>query len=487
MTKRPTKKKTANPAPRRPDPAVRPKAVIDAVAREVGSAKSASAKHQAPPASKPAHGPARPAAKNREKPPTAAGRPSPSTPGRPPNLPFVQLAVAGALGAALVLAVLLALRFGSQTTANWMTAISGANAVERQVAAAQSDIEKLQKELADLRQNSATDNAATSAALATQAQRIDGLDAGLALVAVTRKTLTQNLATAQEKTGQVAAAIATLEGEISKVAREVNRLATARPTIKTTDASEPSANPGAARLAALEASVTALSTDLARLDANAAPGTTDQLAQVSEIATQVSQAKQRVETLEKKLGTVAAKADLAGLSVYYQVVAGRLARGLPFTGALALLETALGVPNPALKAVANGGVMSRGQLIEALKAMMQTPGVTPPPAAQSIDQPPQAAGWIDRLIDRASRSISISKTTNPARGQTAAPTLAQALQSLEKGNLDQAIALAARSPDEPALSAWLADARSLSAAEQALGTLKLQVETAIARRAGEAS
>ncbi|MFV2092170.1 MAG: hypothetical protein ACC634_03715, partial [Hyphomicrobiales bacterium] len=123
MINRPPKKKPASPPPRRPDPTARPKAVIDGVAKEIDPAKPATGKAQAAKADKPAaappDGPAKPARPGDRQPQRKT-----APPGTPPGPAMGQLAGAGAIGAALVIAAMLVLAYGGDTTGGWLAEIT---------------------------------------------------------------------------------------------------------------------------------------------------------------------------------------------------------------------------------------------------------------------------------------------------------------------------------------------------------------------------
>lgn len=522
MINRPPKKKPASPAPRRPDPTARPKAVIDGVAKEIDPAKPATGKAQAKAPAKPATGkgqaaktdkPAARAPEGPAKPARPGDRQSQrktAPPGTPPGPAFGQLAGAGAIGAALVIAAMLVLAYGSDTTGGWLAEISGAGPVNRQLVVARGEIVALRQQLDEMRARTDAQSASVNTALETQARRIAGLDAlrrAQATTGDTLQSLARDLDESQQKTERIAQSVASLDGRIGKVRQTVDKLAALpRPAGGTVAAAAPTGSPDTARLSALEGSVASLSaalagitTDLAQLSATVetidAPGG-DQRARVSEIALQVKQASQRIATIDENLNQLAAKTELAGVSIYYQAVADRVRRGAPFEGALKLLVTALGAPNPQLAALAATGVPTRDQLLRSLRALIEAQPQTTPRPPDAPDTTTANTGWFDRLLARASRAIVISKTGAPAPGMPGVPgatdtpgedTLTRAGERLAAGDLDAAMALVAQAGDGADLRAWLARARALGTAEKALETLKAQVDAAIDRGRGEAS
>ncbi|MHA1545984.1 MAG: hypothetical protein ACTSUY_06125, partial [Alphaproteobacteria bacterium] len=257
---------------------------------------------------------------------------------------------------------------------------------------------------------------------------------------------------------------------------------------------------GSKRIATLEGSVASISgalatitTDLAqlrdRLKTIAKSDSTEQSAQLARMAIQVNQASQRSQSLEKKLARVSVQTEMVSLRVYYGEVAARLRGGRPFARALKALVTTLGAPSPALAEVAATGILSRTHLAQSLKTLVQVPASAAKPTQPGADQPASTTSWLDRLLDRANRSITISKSGDQVPGpanSTAESPGGKMLQRLAIGDLEGAIEWAAHWAGA-GLRGGLASARTVRTAEQALVALGAQVDAAIARRAGEPS
>ncbi|MHA1544986.1 MAG: hypothetical protein ACTSUY_00995, partial [Alphaproteobacteria bacterium] len=220
MTKRPIKRKFETSAPRRVDPAARPKAVIDAVAKEVGGAKSASAKRHEP--GHPGKKPAQPAPTERPK---SATPPAQPLPGKLPGT--WHLVAAGAVGAVGVLAVLLVFRFASEPTAHLVAQFSGASAVEQRLAVAVDELARLRQEMSGLAEKALANDAFSRAALAKQAQQIVGLDSQTTIAAAGQEavqSLTQKVDRSTQGTEQLTATISELENQITKITQTTNQL-----------------------------------------------------------------------------------------------------------------------------------------------------------------------------------------------------------------------------------------------------------------------
>jgi uroporphyrinogen-III synthase len=274
---------------------------------------------------------------------------------------------------------------------------------------------------------------ANDAALAALSQRVEAIEAALDAVKV--------------EAGSVApkAAITTLQGEVSDLARQLDTLA-----------SRPSIDPQ--QLQSLAGDSKRLAAGLAQLN--------DRLTPVEARVNQRATAIRNDRTLVLAAGQI--RDALAGSGPFDAPVAVIRAVAPDDTG----LDQALSV----LEAHTKSGVPSRVRLAQDLAAL---PARLAEPAPLATD-----AGIWDRVTDKMGRLVRIRRVDDGSSGQPPGPDrlIANAEQSLEAGDLAGAMQ-DVRGLDAPAARSWLDAAQARLDCEQAAQA----IETAAIKRLGTGS
>ena len=193
----------------------------------------------------------------------------------------------------------------------------------------------------------------------------------------------------------------------------------------------------------------------------------------------------RLVAVEKRQGdTAAVEARAVGLAIAASEIRRTMRSGAPFGGELATLralagaDAALTQPLATLEAEAPNGLPTATDMARRFDALIGD--------IITADRVQNDTSWYQRVLDRVSGLASVRRIGGDSTGDSVDAVIARTEAELADGDLAGAVAEAAtlQGPAGETVAPWLADARDLLAAEDAVAAINTRALAALANLRG---